>query len=260
MKKMDQAISKEQQSYFLSGGSSGFTPWIVVSLIFHLAVFALAWYLVNQTTESRLLYQKATKLQAVAWSPEKRPKHWMPRLAPTPPPPKPVENAIAAKPVEKKPEEKVKEAKKPEKKPEKTAKQLREERKRRMAKALRKVKNKYKSWDGSPDGVKGILTENQKAVLGNEYAAKLRDTFRRNFSVPEVIPVKDYEKLKCKILVKIDRSGKIIHYKLVADSRNTHFDSAALKAVKLTRKVPLPDELLLDLVVNEGVVINFSYM
>ena len=135
----------------------------------------------------------------------------------------------------------------------------RKARKDRMKNALRKIKNDYKSWDGSPDGVKGSLSAEAVQVLGSQYAAELREAFRDNFSVPEVIPDKDYENLKTKILIKIDRSGRIIDNNVTRGSGNSIFDSAALKAVKLTKQVPLPDELLQNLVFKEGIIINFYW-
>jgi|GEM_PF-2153370 len=253
------ALDASNNTYFLSGGSNRWMMWIAVSMIIHFAVFVLAYYQSRRVSSPDTLYQKAIMVQPVKWAPEERPKHWMPRMEPTPVPQAVKPEAIKVAPNKVvKPEVKEKTPVKKQPK-EKSAEQRRKERQNRMNKALRNIKNNYKSWDGSTKGVKGAHSSEAIKILGSAYAGQLISIFNANFSVPEVIPEEEYSKLKCKILIKIDHSGRIVKHKLQQGSGNSQFDSSALKAVKLTKQVPLPDEILQDMVYKDGILINFRW-
>lgn len=245
-------------TYFLGSSNNRWMAWIAVSLFLHLLIFALAYFESRRVDHPDQLYQKAIMVKPVRWAPKERPKNFLPvkDVEPVVEAPKPEAIKVA-------PNDAIKENKKiekvKEKKPEKTAEQKRKERQLRMQRALKSIKKENQRLDGSPDGVRGAHSAEAIRILGSAYAGQLIGLFNSNFTVPEVIPEEEYSKLQCKILVKIDRTGRIIHHHLQQGSGNSQFDSSALKAVKLTEKVPLPDELLQNMVFNEGILINFRW-
>jgi colicin import membrane protein len=252
------AVTASSQTYVLTDQDNRWVTWIAVSLLLHAAVFGFFWWL-SQRPVKPPVRDHAIMVQPVAWAPQKRPEHWLPRMQATPEPEavkpevvKVTQNANAAI-------ESEAEKKKREEEEKKRAEKERKDREQRMNAALRKIKNNYKDWDGDPNGVKGGLSTQALAVLGNAYAIKLSQAFRTNFAVPETIPNEDVEKLKAKILVKIDSRGTIIDHKLMEGSGNAIFDSAALRAVKRTRTVPLPDDELKRIIFKDGILINFSW-
>lgn len=249
----------QSHAYVLTAQDTRWVRWVAFSLLAHMGVFLFAWWLSNREPSAPRPREHAILVQPIAWAPEERPKHWLPRMEATPPPPKvePEQVKIAANPVDK--PETEDEKKKREKEEKDREQKERQQREARMQEALRRIKNDYKSWDGSPDGVQGGLSNQALAILGNAYAAKLREAFRANFAVPETIPNEEVDKLRAKILVKIDQSGRIREHKLTEGSGNAIFDSAALRAVQRTPTVPLPDDELKGIVFRDGILINFSW-
>ncbi len=247
-------ISQGEHSYFLSAQRNRYVPWLLISFLLHVLLFGLAWMETRRMQAPNLVHQTAIMVQPVRWAPEERPEHWLPRVEATPEPAKPEAVKVSPNPEtpKKKPDPPKKEPKK--EPPKKDPKQ----RKTAMNKALEKIRNNYNSWDGSPNGVKGAPSARALQILGSVYAGQLREVFSSHWTVPKVISERDLEHLTCKILVKIDRTGTISGHKLVTSSGNAQFDSSAMRAVKLTPKVPLPDEMLRDVVFNDGILINFS--
>jgi len=249
------ANGHEEYSYLLAGHDSRFMRWFMLSLALHAAVAGALWLESRLIDAPQLRREKAMMVQPARWGELERPKQWLPRKTPTPELPKP--EAVKVTPTPNTPAPKV-EKKQTDPKSQANSEQARRD---RMAKALEKVKAsaddaKY----GDPRGLKGAALDNAIAVLGSAYAAQLRDVFRDNWNVPSVIPEAELKQLSCKILLKIDRSGKIVQQKLESGSGNQHFDSSALKAVKTTVQVPLPDDVLRDIVFREGILINFSWL
>ncbi len=247
-------VSDGRMTYFLADTQNRVVPFLVVSILAHIAFFGFAWWESRRIDDEGLLYKKAIMVQPVRWAPEVRPEHWMPRLEPTAP-----EAEAKAEPLKLKPNPNTPVETKAPEKPEKSSAQKTKERERRMAKALDRVRNKFNSWDGSPDGVKGAPSSRAVQILGSVYAGQLAELFRANFNVPRVIPEDELKRLTCKILIKIDRSGALVKHQLMEGSGNALFDSSAMRAVKITPRVPLPDDMLKKLVFSQGILINFSW-
>ncbi len=242
----------EPKNYYLQDTDRRWTVFVAVSLVFHILLFSFGYWLQRRVEPHRMLHRNAIMVQTVRWAPDVREKHWLPRLEPTTTdPPKPEALKVTPNPNNPTPTEK---AEKPEDKA-----QSAKERRAAMRQALEKIRNRYDSWDGSPTGSKEALSPRAMQVLGSVYAAQLRDVFSSRWVLPSVIPKDELRRLNCKILVKIDRTGKIVHHKLEQGSGNTQFDASAMTAVKRTPVVPLPDEMLRSLVFREGILIHFKW-
>ncbi len=246
------ATENHQTSYYLAEDRYDWVPWLVVSLFFHFAIFGAAWSYTRYQHSNTPVIRHAIMVEPVRWAPEKRKKYWLP-----------VKNTVKAQAVE---EEKIKVSKTAEKSqelsPEEEKKKKKAEakkRRQRMARALAKLQQgKTTRIDGSPDGVVGGTSSRTMEILGSAYASQLRDIFRNRWEVPGIIPKAELKRLSCKILVEIDLAGNIVSHSLKSGSGNRMFDSSAMRAVKMTRSVPLPDELIRDVVMKQGILVNFS--
>lgn len=241
----DAVSAAKYHSYFLAEGDRRVVTWLAFSLAAHFAFFAFAWWETQRPREPLQLCREAIMVQPVAWAPEERPKHLLPRKD------APLENMAANA-------DSIKVEPNPAK-PEKSDAMKRAERRDRMQAALERMRTKNPAIHGGPNGIRGGISSRALQVLGSVYAARLRDVFKARWAVPSVISENELKSLRCKILVKIDLTGKIIKHKLIEESGNQQFDSSALAAVKLTPEVPLPDEVLQDLVFQEGILINFLW-
>lgn len=251
--------TNRNRTYFLAEQDHRWIGFLGISFILHLMIFSAVWWRAENVEANDSVYKEAIIVEPVRWAPEKRKKEWLPRKAPTTDKaPAPEAVKVRQNPMKKARADK-KKAEEEEKKARETEEREKKKRKRQMAQALERIRNKANSWDGSPDGVKGAHSARAIQLLGSVYAGKLRAIFNKNWTLPSVIPKEELKTLSCKILVKIDRAGKIVHYGLEQRSGNSLFDSSAMKAVKTTSKVPLPDEMLQELVFNEGILINFKW-
>ena len=90
----------------------------------------------------------------------------------------------------------------------------------------------------SAEGIEGAQGTSSRAVGNPVLAAwmgKVRDAVIGSFN-----PLQDDAGLETVIAVKIDRSGKVLEFKVHKSSDNASFDNAAARAVRLTPAVPAP--------------------
>ena len=234
----------------LATRQSGFGRFIAYSLLLHLVLFGAAYYKSRHVAEGQTLYQQAIMVQQVAWAPKERPKNYLPRINGAPDLPKP--EAIK---ISKNPQALANPAKDDKLSDPKASK----DRLKQMARALERMERKANDLDGSPNGTPGVLSSQGVAALGSVYAGQLRLVFQENWQVPGVIPKEELKRLACKVQLRIDPSGRILSFEIKERSGNGLFDSSVQRAVKLTPRVPLPDELLRELVFKQGILINFFW-
>jgi len=90
----------------------------------------------------------------------------------------------------------------------------------------------------SAEGIEGAQGTSARAV-GNPILAawmgKVRGVVITSFN-----PLQDDPELATTLLVKIDRSGKVLDFKVSQSSGNPSFDNAAARAIRLTSSVPAP--------------------
>ena len=90
----------------------------------------------------------------------------------------------------------------------------------------------------SAEGIEGS-TGTASSAMGNPVLAawvgKVRTTVIKSFN-----PLQDDAGLVAEYAVKIDRSGKILEFKIQKSSGNPSFDNAAARAIRLTPSVPAP--------------------
>ncbi len=250
----DQLDNDNGYGYFLSRQKNDWYIWIVASLILHMGVFSLTWIYTRLQLWDTPVIRHAIMVEPVAWAPEERPKHWLP-----------VKNTVKRGKLE---EEKIKVTRETEKAatpdPKKEEEKLREDdaaKKRReaMEKALAKIaKGQATRLDGRPDGVVGAPSSRSMGILSNAYAMLLRELFRKQWEVPGIIPAEELKRLSCRILIRIDMAGNVISQNVEESSGNRMFDSSAMRAVKMTRTVPLPDDMIKDVVMKQGILVNFT--
>ena len=113
------------------------------------------------------------------------------------------------------------------------------------------AKNQRQTSKTGEAGSTGIARQSIGDPALARYVDELRRTFTRNFH-----PIQS-EPLQCMVSVQIDDSGRIEKWKVVQGSGNASFDSAALRAVMQTRKVPAPPDQFLDLA-RQGLTVQFA--
>lgn len=243
-----------QPRYFAAERPSRFGPFLLLSLVLHAAAMGGVIWQQRHASEPPSLRQQAILVQQIAWAPKERPKNWLPRLPAQPDDrvkPESVKVSTNDKAVAP-PKEKLHEDPQADDKADR-------DRKKRMARALDRIEKRLEDIDGSPKGTPGVLTQRGMEVLGSVYAGQLRELFQENWSVPGIISKDELKRLSCAILLKIDARGTITGFSLKQTSGNRLYDSSVLKAVKLTTHVPLPDPMLRDLVMTQGILINFFW-
>lgn len=233
----------------LDSGQSGFGRFIAYSLLLHIALFGAAYYKSRHVAEVQSLYQSAIMVQQVAWAPKERPKNYLPRLNGQPDLPKPESVKISknSTPTAPAKDDKL------------TDPKAAKDRLKQMARALERMERRSNELDGSPNGTPGALSSQAINALGSIYAGQLRLVFQENWQVPGVIPKEELKRLACKVQLRIDRQGRILSFEIKEKSGNGLFDSSVQRAVKLTPKVPLPDDMLRELVFTQGILINFFW-
>lgn len=129
-------------------------------------------------------------------------------------------------------------------------------RKKRMARALRKIKNRDKRADeDSPDGFNdgdrdGNSVDPNARRNKATYINRVISAIQRQFEIPTVIPPNQRNKLKAKVKFKFDKGGKLVGApKLATSSGNRLFDQAALRALKkfapgAPGRIPVPPHSL----------------
>lgn len=114
--------------------------------------------------------------------------------------------------------------------------------------------------EGSPDGVRdGDVTDPAFAVKGSLYVRQISALIRRNWKIPSLITPDLLATLKAEIYFRITPSGEVYDLQVVTPSGDNKFDSSVIEAVKLTAKLPLPeDRHLKKYVLTEGLQWGFT--
>jgi colicin import membrane protein len=79
-----------------------------------------------------------------------------------------------------------------------------------------------------------------EASVGDEYATKIMEAVRKNWTVPTGLSVGDVLNLETEIRIAISPSGEITASSVRKSSGNTLYDDSCLQAVQTTRHVPPP--------------------
>lgn len=170
--------------------------------------------------------------------------------APAAPPteaPKPPEKAVVPVPVPKPP---------PAPAPQKGDK-AGEDRRKRLFGAFDKMVKKPEpeelegAEDGDPDG-------DAAKAEGERYYALISSQIRRNYNVAESISKEERAALRAQVKVRLGRAGEVVETALALPSGNDLFDAIVLAAVKKASPFSPPPEHLRDLLLKQGVVLEFS--
>ena len=116
------------------------------------------------------------------------------------------------------------------------------------------------SKEGEKDGAKdGDVTDPALAIKGNLYIRQISALIRANWKIPGIVSPDTLRTLKTEIFFRITPLGEIYDISVVTPSENRVFDSSVLEAVKITAKLPLPeDKKLKKFVLTEGLQWGFT--
>lgn len=87
------------------------------------------------------------------------------------------------------------------------------------------------------------------------YVQSLPDRVRPNWKLPSYL--KDNEKLRCRIRIFLDPSGKIIKTQVVESSGDSEFDSKALDAVRKSSPLPKPSQEFMSKAIGGNITLGF---
>jgi len=116
----------------------------------------------------------------------------------------------------------------------------------RMKKAAKLFKGNQISTGSELTGVSKIQHDN--------YIASVKKHIYRSWALPEWLAKKDH---KAQVLVRFDDQGNIIFHQIYKTSGNPNYDEATLEAVQKSSPVPIPPEILIKIMKNEGILIGF---
>ena len=259
-----------------SAASAGFTGWVIASLLLHGGVVGSVVYAQSlkpprvKLTDSipvelvrlgnrdpKLLPRKAPPPPPEPAAPPPEPA--APPPEPTPPPP-PAEEAVALATEPKPPP-------KPEKPP---AKAPPAKKKPKLSSAARRLLSgrssaegrlddalaKLDDAEGSKDGSR-LGTSNNAARAAVGYQRDVTAALTSKYVVPATIPSAQRRFLKARVVLFIDRSGRITKYEFAERHGNKLFMSALEKLLK-TIKLPEPPRVLRRQVARDGIEVIFS--
>lgn len=105
--------------------------------------------------------------------------------------------------------------------------------------------------DGDPDG-------DSATAEGERYFALISSQIRRNYNVAENITKEERASLKAQVKVRLGRAGEVVDTTLALPSGNDLFDAIVIAAVKKASPFSPPPAHLRDLLLKQGVVLEFS--
>ena len=256
----------------LRSANSGITAWVLASVLLHGGLVGGIVY-AQSLRPPAIDLSKAIPVQLVQLG-EQRDPRLLPRKPVTPPPPppaevepprapptapppapEPAENAVPLKTSEDKEPEKKPPEKKPPPPPKLSAaaeRLLRGSGDGRLDDAMAKLEKA----EGSPDGSRyGTTTDPNQAAQG--YQREVAAALKAVYVVPAPIPSAQRRFLKARVVLFIDRNGRIKKYDFAERHSNKLFMSALEKLLK-TVKLPKPPASLRRQVANDGIVVIFS--
>lgn len=114
--------------------------------------------------------------------------------------------------------------------------------------------------EGTPDGDRdGDVTDPALAMKGDLYIRQISALIKKNWKIPSIITNDMLAALKAEIYFRITPAGEIYDIQVVTPSDNRNYDSSVLEAVKVTARLPLPeDKKLKKYVLTEGLQWGFT--
>ncbi len=114
--------------------------------------------------------------------------------------------------------------------------------------------------EGTQDGDKdGDVTDPALALKGDLYIRQISALIKKNWKIPSIITNDMLAALKAEIYFRITPAGEIYDIQVVTPSDNRNYDSSVLEAVKVTARLPLPeDKKLKKYVLTEGLQWGFT--
>lgn len=261
-----------------SKANSGFLPLLMVSIIVHVGSIGTTVYAVS-LSPPRIQPSASIPVELVRLGKPRDPE-LLPRKVRAPPPPPPAPppppeppppepaapeppppaEAVAV-PVEPPKTEKEKPKPKTKAKPKKSPRlskaaqrllQNRSSSEARLDDALAKLDEQ----EGSPDGsLRGTTTDPSKAAEG--YIRALTEALDQAYDIPAAIPAAQRPFLKARVVLFIDRNGRITKFEFIERHSNKLFMSA-LENLLRTIRLPRPPAALRRRMARSGVEINFS--
>jgi len=114
--------------------------------------------------------------------------------------------------------------------------------------------------EGTQDGDKdGDVTDPALAMKGDLYIRQISALIKKNWKIPSIITNDMLAALKAEIYFRITPAGEIYDIQVVTPSDNRNYDSSVIEAVKVTARLPLPeDKKLKKYVLTEGLQWGFT--
>jgi len=128
----------------------------------------------------------------------------------------------------------------------------------------RKRATKLENIIGSADG--SVFGTGAETSPGNIYAGKVSAVVRQQFKIPSFITDSDLKKLLVRVkITKLTQNGEIVSFEIMESSQNSHYNSAALAAIKKFvpkegggAKLPQPDIQTLNYINSKGMIIDLD--
>jgi len=112
--------------------------------------------------------------------------------------------------------------------------------------------------EGDPNGVVGGTAT--KAGAGDVYMTRIADLWNRTWSLPSIIPREQAKKLFVKVVIEIDKTGKIkLPITFTRKSGNDHFDASVSQAWQRIKRLPLPPGDRLAAVLANGLKLKLNW-
>ena len=211
----------------------GFNITLICSLLLHTAGVGAAVYVGRGKPAPRL--DTAIPVQLVKLGKKRDPK-LLPRRVDEPPPP-PAEDAVKLDTSDKPPppaDPKEKQPTSP-KEPEMSERARRLLEDTNLDRALKKVEDA----EGDPEGDEfGTTTDTANAAAG--YQREISRALQANYRLPESIPASQRQMLRARVVLFIERNGKIASYEFVERHPNTQFMGALEQLLSTTTLPPPP--------------------